>query len=397
MEMAAAFRGAGVPRQPFWASVADELEDLRAKGLWVPGPATALEVLGLRHLERHHQALIAWLLDPKGAHQLGARVLVGLLHRLGRGEVATGVLSGSARVAKEVTRAQSRADIVVAMDTATLVIELKIHASEGPDQTRRLAADYASDPDPVFVFLTHRAAAPGSEHFRALRLPGFADVLRGALTAAPSPVDHNGIVGRATAENYLADVERMSGVASLNREAARFWLAHGQRMPEAQAAARALLAELPEATGRALEDLVLELASRAVVTTFDYRAQGQRDSFDERAVLLSRPEWISADGSPLAGFGLGQSLGSADPFKDVQRPFVGVYVADPFAHVALRERWDSQPWDKWVWWEHLDLTPPARPDEPIDTYAARVALRVRQWWDQDSGAVDEALRDAEGG
>lgn len=39
----------------------------------------------------------------------------------------------------------------------------------------------------------------------------------------------------------------------------------------------------------------------------------------------------------------------------------------------------------------------ARPDEPIDTYAARVALRVRQWWDQDSGAVDEALRDAEGG
>ncbi|MCM1974997.1 PD-(D/E)XK nuclease family protein [Streptomyces sp. G1] len=392
--MSAEFRGADVPGQSFWASVADELEDDRAKGVWVPGPATALEVLGLRHLERHHQALIAWLLDPKGAHQLGARVLVGLLHRLGRAEAAAGVLSGSARVAKEVSRAQSRADIVVAMDTATLVIELKIHASEGPDQTGRLVADYASDPDPVFVFLTHRAADPGSEHFRAMRFPGFADVLRSALTAAPPPVDHNGVVGRATAENYLADVERMSGVASSNREAARFWLAHGQKMPEAQAAARALLAELPEATGRALEGLVPELPSRAVVTAFDYLAQGQTGKLPERAVLLSRPEWISAGGSPLAGFGLGQSLGSVDPFKEVQRPFAGVYVADPSAHKALRERWDSQPWDKWVWWEHLDLTPPARPDEPIDTYAARVAFRVRQWWDQDSGAVDKALREA---
>ena len=68
--------------QEVWRSRADELDNLRRQGLWLPGPAAALEVLAQTGLERAHQAYIAWLLNPCSTHGLGAQVLINLLRHL---------------------------------------------------------------------------------------------------------------------------------------------------------------------------------------------------------------------------------------------------------------------------------------------------------------------------
>lgn len=61
-----------MPTDATWSTWWAELERLRESGLWLPGPATALEVLGNLGVERAHQNYLAWLLDPRARAPLRA-------------------------------------------------------------------------------------------------------------------------------------------------------------------------------------------------------------------------------------------------------------------------------------------------------------------------------------
>ncbi len=66
-----------------WSALTVELNDLQAAGRWLPGPATTLEVTGRYEYEADHERLLAWLLDPRAAHNLGSALLAALLGRAG--------------------------------------------------------------------------------------------------------------------------------------------------------------------------------------------------------------------------------------------------------------------------------------------------------------------------
>lgn len=227
-----------------WSSRSAQLEELRQLGLWLPGPVAALEVLGQIGVERAHQAYIAWLLDPRNPHGLGARVLANVSRYFRLGGTGAHQLS-MARVKKEDVQAQSRADIVVIMPARTLVLELKVHSSEGEEQTRRLADDYANSPDPLFVFLTLNGDEPQDKRFQAMRLGKLAECLQAALDDAPEPCGKTEARGRATAYDYLYALERTCAMHPVNQHAARFWLRHGRDMDEARSEAVRLLELLP--------------------------------------------------------------------------------------------------------------------------------------------------------
>lgn len=152
-----------------WSALADEVDALRTAGRWLPGPATTLEVIGRSGAEIDHERLIAWLLDPVAAHDLGPALLGAMLRLCGISDIRREELLHS-RVARQVVQASSRPDIVVLMPRHTLVIELKINAAEGDGQTTRQADDNADVPGAVLVFLTLHRQRPADERFRPIGL-----------------------------------------------------------------------------------------------------------------------------------------------------------------------------------------------------------------------------------
>ncbi len=59
----------------------------------------------------------------------------------------------------EEVRTRTRADLLVRIPGATILVEAKVHAGEQADQCARLAEDWV-DENPVFVFLTRDRRAP---------------------------------------------------------------------------------------------------------------------------------------------------------------------------------------------------------------------------------------------
>ncbi|GAA1918737.1 PD-(D/E)XK nuclease family protein [Streptantibioticus ferralitis] len=378
----------------YWSALADEVDALRADGRWLPGPATTLEVIGRSGVEVDHERLIAWLLDPLAAHGLGPALLGAMLYRSGVSDAPPPEELVRARVKKQVVRATSRPDIVVLMPSHTLVIELKINSEEGAGQTTRQADDHANVPNAVLVFLTLHHQQPTDGRFRAMGLRSFAEDLRQALSEVLKPASYAAARGRATADNYLATLERMLGMDPADQEAARFWLSHRKSLPEAQQAAQRLLTHLPEYVAKILESLAGELGDDLVVSSFHYMAPSQRkigDEFEEQAVLLSRKRWLT-NGKARLGIGLGQRV-DVNPDRPYQRPWWGVYAADLDAVGRLRDTWklNNKPWAGWVWWKYLDLEPPADRSDLLTHYARDVAQLVRVSWKQDVGVLNQVL------
>ncbi|MFJ9611291.1 PD-(D/E)XK nuclease family protein [Kitasatospora sp. NPDC101176] len=385
-----------------WSAAEAEITRLNTAGLWMPGPTTVLDVLGSDRRERSHQLLIGWLLDPRRPHGLGTAVLAGLLATAGRADLAAADGLHRARVELEVVRARSRADIVVTAPAFKLVIELKVDAAEGPRQTERLADDHAQPQPLVLLFLTLDGDAPADGRFTAVSLRTFARVLRRALADTPRPAHAHR--GRETAADLLETLERMTGMAPANQAAARLWLGHGEHLLDARAAARDVLTRLPAAVGTALGGLGLAGPVR-VVAPFDYRAEGRTrtggepETYPERAVLLTRPAWCTADGRPRAGIGLG-SRAKPDPFekRGQLRPFLGIRATDPAVYDHLDEACEplvgEAPWDWWPRWEYLDLALPADGEDLVEAYAMRAAVRIADWWERHHALVDRALRAA---
>jgi hypothetical protein len=370
-----------------WSSRAAELDDLRRQGLWLPGPAAALEVLGQTGLERAHQAYIAWLLNPRGSHGFGAQVLINLEHHCGSEELSTRQLS-AALVKIEDARAQSRADIVVSMPEHTLVIELKVHSGEGDEQTRRLADDHAKSPSPLFVFLTLNGDQPLDARFKPMFLKNLAACIRAALRDAPLPRNQAEERGRATAVDYVYALERKCGVEPINQHAALFWLRNGPDMDAAKSEAVRLLKMLPDQIAADLASLAQEIGDNLQVARIDYIARGKYGAYPEVALLLHRPQWCGAEGQPRFGIGAGQRTRDVNPFDRDKSPFFGVWAEDPVARADLG---DGE-WHNWAWWSPVDLEPPCNGEDLLSWYSSVAMRDVRRTWHESWETIDKLAK-----
>jgi hypothetical protein len=291
-----------------WAQLGAELDDLRASGRWPSGPATMLEVIGRTRREAAHEKLIAWLFHPLANHGLGSAVLANFLRCLGDDRILSLGEHARAHVRTQVAGVGGRPDIVVTMPGVRLVIELKIDAEEGIEQTRRQADDYGGSPDVSFVFLTLSGSSPSDPRFKRLPLLDLYKSLGRALDSNPSPVRLAHRRGRAVAEDYAATLERMLGLDPIDQEAARYWLRHADEIEQAETAAQRLLARLHEYAEHAFTERVAQLGDDVqVVMRVDHTTARWRTAYEERAVLIARHSWMLDAQTPRLGIGLGIS------------------------------------------------------------------------------------------
>ena len=105
--------------------------------------------------------MIAWLLDPCGRHGLKAAFLSKFLDLVGCGPYdPDSLLAASTRT--EVTRGKVRADILVRLPGACVLVEAKVDAEEHDDQCKNLDAAFEDEPGIKFVFLTPDGREPST-------------------------------------------------------------------------------------------------------------------------------------------------------------------------------------------------------------------------------------------
>lgn len=160
-----------------------EEHNLRERGLWKSGSKTLLSAIGVHYREVYMCGGLAWLLRPDGWHGLGSSVLAGLLSHLG---VRVDSVAIADVVAEEV-RADTRADIIIRLPSATVLIEAKLYADEQPRQADRLAALW-DDESPTLVFLTRtgrlpRTAVDSEGRWKAITWRTLAAIIREAIRA----------------------------------------------------------------------------------------------------------------------------------------------------------------------------------------------------------------------
>ncbi|MFJ4680484.1 hypothetical protein [Kitasatospora sp. NPDC088783] len=213
---------------------------------------TPLRILGAQGRESSHKHYLKFLLDPRESHGLGTGTPAALLDLAGRPELAADARLERTRLYRQVSGRSSRPNLVAIGPAASIVVELKIDAPEGYQQTARQADDFADLAPPVIlVYLTPDGTSPSDGRFRPVSLRDLADRLAQLLTR---PNTGRAAPGRRHAEDYLSDLEAVVGV-STDDEAARFWATHSTAVLAAQATTRRLLRHLPEHTAVALAGL----------------------------------------------------------------------------------------------------------------------------------------------
>ncbi len=214
--LVAADQAAATERVRRWdsriAALRRERDALRGAGRWLAGRGDLLGVVGAGRSELVHSAVLAWLLDPMGRHQLGTRLLAAVVDRCSghrEPDAFASVLCG-----REVARAESIADVVVWADTFTLVIENKVDAPEGDRQCQRIYNDFSGDPDPIFVLLSPTGRRPRSTEtpeaataWRSLSYPALGDLIEAAFTHGAR--DRGG--GRGAVVDYLMTLRKEFG------------------------------------------------------------------------------------------------------------------------------------------------------------------------------------------
>ncbi len=199
------------PDIPWDEAVADmmrEQDALISAGSWIGGPSDMLSIIGKSRWETFHSAVVAWLLWPTAEHRLGIGMLRRVVERCFPDIELDDDILMRCTTATEVSRANSRADIVVNGPGLKIVIEAKVDASEGHNQCGRLHLDHVDD-GALFVFLTPsgvkaKTAGQDIESWAPLSFRDIRDDL-GACLAAAAP--HPG-GGRATAASYLATLKK---------------------------------------------------------------------------------------------------------------------------------------------------------------------------------------------
>ena len=205
---AASARSVGEWDEAF-GSVAAEYRVLEESGRWATGPDDAMTLLGMGRTELAHSTMLAWLLRPDASHGLGA----GLFRRLVAAVIPDVADPGPVELVRcEVSRDDTRADIVVWAGRVTLIIENKVDAGEGIRQCERLHRHFSNEPNPRFLFLTPDGSPPATagvvvEEFVPVSYRTVVRVLAAALDEARRP----GPPGREVAASYLRTCRRMFG------------------------------------------------------------------------------------------------------------------------------------------------------------------------------------------
>jgi hypothetical protein len=189
--------------------MAVEYEALRGRGLWTYGRDDFFGILRIGRAELYHSAMLAWLLDPLGRHSLGRRLLDQLVaaHLPYVDSTAFRLRS----IDLEVQKQETRADIVVSGDSATIIVEVKVDAVEGHRQCDRLYERFFEEPGSVFVFLTPTGRPPMTatgealEAFVPISFPQVGDALEVVLVGV------DGGVAVDIARNYLRTIRREFG------------------------------------------------------------------------------------------------------------------------------------------------------------------------------------------
>ncbi|MFA5762654.1 MAG: PD-(D/E)XK nuclease family protein [Bacilli bacterium] len=187
-----------------------EQEALVRAGDWVSGPADLLSVIGRSRRETYHCSIIAWLMDPTGRHLLGTRFLHELLASCKRPIEVDETVLRSATIACEVSRPNSRADLVVRAPGLTVVFEAKIDHDERAHQCDDLFKDFRNEKGICFVFLTHDGRDPTSatgDAKEAFRTLGFGPLRKVLLEALVEARRERQSAAFSTVETYLETLE----------------------------------------------------------------------------------------------------------------------------------------------------------------------------------------------
>lgn len=204
--------GARVDR---WASEFDGMVQaqrrLEAQGSWLTGPDDLLGIVGLHRWERAHSAALGWLLDPRGAHGLGAAMLERFLQRAG---LATEGCEEPVEVVLEAAGGNALVDVLVRSRGWTLVIEVKIDAGEQRQQAFRLWSDWRDEVTPAFIYLTpggrETTTHVTQECKEAWTLVSWRDVARDLRTLLQSP-DAATARGYGAAGQYASTLQGLFG------------------------------------------------------------------------------------------------------------------------------------------------------------------------------------------
>jgi hypothetical protein len=192
-----------------FTQLAAEQRRLVSAGLWVSGPADLMSVARVADDELIHSNVVAWLLSPAGRHGLGDSLLVDLM--------AAGwpdrprVDSDAAVVEREVSRGDRRADIIVTMGAATLVLENKVWSDESEGRCEDLFRLWNDpDADVRFLLLSRDGHPPrqtrsreAAEAWRSLSYASLGGWLSGRRLALP------GSLAQQSVEQYAATIQRV--------------------------------------------------------------------------------------------------------------------------------------------------------------------------------------------
>jgi hypothetical protein len=182
---------------------------MRRQHRWTRGPTDLLSICGVQRRETAHSAALAWLCDPEAGHGLKSTFLAALLALTG--EPAT--MTEPVRVATEVMRDQSRADLVAQAPAWALVVETKIDADESPNQCQRLFEDWRDEPGLRMLLITPTgrpprttSTAPARDAWRSTSWQRVTGLLTHAIaTAAPN------VPGAVAASEYARTLQRLFG------------------------------------------------------------------------------------------------------------------------------------------------------------------------------------------
>jgi hypothetical protein len=156
-----------------------------------------LEVFGISRQEAPHSRFLGWLLDPKGSHGLGTEFLDLFLQLAQRtcGRVLDADLS-NVEVKLERGTDKGVPDITLIASDFLCIVENKLLAAEGQDQTQRYA-DAAEEEacrrgipssQLLLVFLSPRGHRPKDSRFHALAYPPLLQLLEDLLGRDTPPL-----------------------------------------------------------------------------------------------------------------------------------------------------------------------------------------------------------------
>ena len=188
-----------------------EQSSLELAGRWVSGPADLMTVLGRERDELSHSDVLAWLLTPFRPHGFGDALIRRLSSIVWPDEPLP---QGPVTVERERQDAigGTRADLLVWIGSALVVIENKVFAVEGREQCERLYRSWVgAAPDVRFVLLSRTGAPPvtassdeAAQAWRSLSYRRLAE-LADELDSHRPPSDP---LAAATVRQYLETLRR---------------------------------------------------------------------------------------------------------------------------------------------------------------------------------------------